>query len=202
MSFSLLSYSFCWQDAFLTRSSRVRTGRLAVASDGNRYTTDIAFPATPAEAQADESSLYYIEQIKTLKEYEMTTIYVDFSHLLEREEVLARAIQGQYYRCVVARLASFQMRDELTSFLLSLLVPQIPSLPPKSSHKPHSKVRTDLPLPIARLVRLGLLLLDRPAHARVFARVPQPVHHRGHPGPPNGQDRSVDEYQRDGYADE
>lgn len=35
-----------------------------------------------------------------LKEYEMTTVYVDFSHLLEREEVLARAIQGQYYRSV------------------------------------------------------------------------------------------------------
>lgn len=33
-----------------------------------------------------------------MKEFELTTLYVDFSHLLEREEVLARAIQGQYYR--------------------------------------------------------------------------------------------------------
>jgi DNA replication licensing factor MCM6 len=33
-----------------------------------------------------------------MKEYQLTTLYVDFSHLLEREEVLARAIQGQYYR--------------------------------------------------------------------------------------------------------
>lgn len=41
---------------------------------------------------------FYIEQIKAMKEYEMTTLYVDFSHLLEREEVLARAIQSQYYR--------------------------------------------------------------------------------------------------------
>lgn len=33
-----------------------------------------------------------------MKEFELTTLYVDFSHLLEREEVLARAIQSQYYR--------------------------------------------------------------------------------------------------------
>lgn len=33
-----------------------------------------------------------------MKEFEFTTMYVDFSHLLEREEVLARAIQSQYYR--------------------------------------------------------------------------------------------------------
>lgn len=36
-----------------------------------------------------------------MKEFELTTLYVDFGHLLEREEVLARAIQSQYYRCVV-----------------------------------------------------------------------------------------------------
>lgn len=33
-----------------------------------------------------------------MKEFELTTLYVDFSNLLEREEVLARAIQDQYYR--------------------------------------------------------------------------------------------------------
>lgn len=41
---------------------------------------------------------YYIDQIKSLKEYEGTTLYVDMSHLLEREEVLTTAVQGQYYR--------------------------------------------------------------------------------------------------------
>lgn len=47
---------------------------------------------------AEDSVPIYVDQIKTLKEFEFTTLYVDFGHLLEREEVLARAIQGQYYR--------------------------------------------------------------------------------------------------------
>lgn len=29
---------------------------------------------------------------------ERTTLYADFGHLLEREEILAQAIQSQYYR--------------------------------------------------------------------------------------------------------
>jgi DNA replication licensing factor MCM6 len=33
-----------------------------------------------------------------MKEFELTTLYVDFSHLLEREEVLANAVRQQYYR--------------------------------------------------------------------------------------------------------
>jgi DNA replication licensing factor MCM6 len=39
-----------------------------------------------------------VDQIVSLQEYDTTTVYVDFSHLLEREPVLADAIQGQYYR--------------------------------------------------------------------------------------------------------
>ena len=52
---------------------------------------------TPRPTAADETK-FYIEQIKAMKEFELTTLYVDFGHLLEREEVLARAIQSQYYR--------------------------------------------------------------------------------------------------------
>lgn len=40
----------------------------------------------------------YIRQIKSLQEFELVTVYIDFTHLLEREETLARAIQTQYYR--------------------------------------------------------------------------------------------------------
>ncbi|WRT67336.1 uncharacterized protein IL334_004306 [Kwoniella shivajii] len=69
------------------------------------FTEHVAFPETPASfngenpipATADESK-FYIEQVKAMKEFELTTLYVDFGHLLEREEVLARAIQSQYYR--------------------------------------------------------------------------------------------------------
>jgi DNA replication licensing factor MCM6 len=39
-----------------------------------------------------------VEQIEAMKDYDLTTLYVDYSHLLEREEVLARAIRAQYYR--------------------------------------------------------------------------------------------------------
>lgn len=49
----------------------------------------------------------------------MTTIYVDFSHLLEREEVLARAIQGQYYRCA-SELASGSRRPLARAEALAL----------------------------------------------------------------------------------
>ncbi|KAK8869610.1 hypothetical protein IAR55_000177 [Kwoniella newhampshirensis] len=68
------------------------------------FTDQIALPDTPASfnaapppATADESK-FYIEQVKAMKEFELTTLYVDFGHLLEREEILARAIQSQYYR--------------------------------------------------------------------------------------------------------
>ena len=33
-----------------------------------------------------------------MREYELTTLYVDFGHLLQRDDVLADAIQKQYYR--------------------------------------------------------------------------------------------------------
>jgi DNA replication licensing factor MCM6 len=33
-----------------------------------------------------------------MREYELTTLYVDFTHILRTDEVLAQAIQNQYYR--------------------------------------------------------------------------------------------------------
>ncbi|KAI7954689.1 hypothetical protein MJO28_005089 [Puccinia striiformis f. sp. tritici] len=40
----------------------------------------------------------YVELIKALKEFELTTLYLDFSHLISTETVLAKAISEQYYR--------------------------------------------------------------------------------------------------------
>lgn len=56
--------------------------------------------ADPAPTPSGEGSKdkYYIQQIHDMKQFDYTVLYVDFSHLLEREEVLARAIQDQYYR--------------------------------------------------------------------------------------------------------
>ncbi|RXK36244.1 minichromosome maintenance protein 6 [Tremella mesenterica] len=69
------------------------------------FTEHIALPDTPGSMNAPtprptaaEENKFYVEQIKAMKEFELTTLYVDFGHLLEREEVLARAIQSQYYR--------------------------------------------------------------------------------------------------------
>lgn len=49
---------------------------------------------------AEQGGRYYVDQIREMQEFEYTVLYVDFSHLLEREEVLANAIQTQYYRSV------------------------------------------------------------------------------------------------------
>ena len=64
------------------------------------FTEQIALPDTPGQGgmPIPEESKFYVDQIRAMKDYELTTLYVDFGHLLEREEVLARAIQSQYYR--------------------------------------------------------------------------------------------------------
>ena len=59
----------------------------------------MALTTTPEQADdAAEGELIYIDQIHTMREYELTTLYVDFGHLLQRDDVLADAIQKQYYR--------------------------------------------------------------------------------------------------------
>jgi len=45
-----------------------------------------------------QGELIYIQQIHDMREMDITTLYVDFAHLLDREDVLADAIQKQYYR--------------------------------------------------------------------------------------------------------
>ena len=47
---------------------------------------------------ADDGELIYVEQIHTMREYQLTTLYVDYGHLLQKDDVLADAIQRQYYR--------------------------------------------------------------------------------------------------------
>jgi len=55
-------------------------------------------------AGAQQSELIYIEQVKSMRDYELTTLYVDFGHLLLRDDVLARAISDQYYRYAFSSL--------------------------------------------------------------------------------------------------
>ncbi|TFK64055.1 MCM-domain-containing protein [Pluteus cervinus] len=68
------------------------------------YTDGIDLAPTPA-SDGDipilrEGELIYIEQIHTMREYELTTLYVDYGHLLRADDVLADAIQKQYYRFI------------------------------------------------------------------------------------------------------
>jgi DNA replication licensing factor MCM6 len=49
-------------------------------------------------ADSGSGELIYIEQIHTMRECELTTLYIDYGHLLQRDDVLADAIQKQYYR--------------------------------------------------------------------------------------------------------
>lgn len=46
----------------------------------------------------NDGELIYVEQIHSMREYELTTLYVDFAHILQRDLVLADAVQKQYYR--------------------------------------------------------------------------------------------------------
>ena len=66
------------------------------------FTEDVALAPTPNSdgdlPDTADGELIYVEQIHTMREYELTTLYVDFGHLLQKDDVLADAIQKQYYR--------------------------------------------------------------------------------------------------------
>ncbi|THH05787.1 hypothetical protein EW145_g4546 [Phellinidium pouzarii] len=65
------------------------------------FTEEINLGATPADDMPNDpgdGTLIYVEQVYIMKEHELTTIYVDFTHILQRDDVLAQAIQTKYYR--------------------------------------------------------------------------------------------------------
>jgi DNA replication licensing factor MCM6 len=73
----------------------------------------VTLPATPTAdgyGGTTENELVYVEQIKAMRYSEITTLYVDFSHLLDRDDVLARAISDQYYRYVQTALSKTTLK--------------------------------------------------------------------------------------------
>ncbi|KAI3616575.1 dna replication licensing factor mcm6 [Moniliophthora roreri] len=66
------------------------------------FTEDVALASTPRSdggiLDMPEGDLYYIEQIHQMRENELTTLYVDFGHILAKDEDLVNAITQQYYR--------------------------------------------------------------------------------------------------------
>jgi DNA replication licensing factor MCM6 len=67
-----------------------------------RFTLGVTLAATPGSdgdaPDAQYGELIYVEQIHTMREYELTTLYIDFAHILLKDEDLATAIQTMYYR--------------------------------------------------------------------------------------------------------
>ncbi|OZJ05088.1 hypothetical protein BZG36_01375 [Bifiguratus adelaidae] len=55
-------------------------------------------PATAFRNVKSEKGLYYVEQANTMKDDNTTTLWVDFAHILDQREELAKALQEQYYR--------------------------------------------------------------------------------------------------------
>lgn len=60
---------------------------------------------------------FYVEQVKGMAEFKLATLYVDYQHLLDSHDLLAKAITDQYYRCVVEGVCGTQLPDQLTGRL-------------------------------------------------------------------------------------
>ncbi|GAA5959122.1 hypothetical protein JCM3765_006348 [Sporobolomyces pararoseus] len=56
--------------------------------------------SAPASSATNGSNrvYYYQEQIKAMAEFQLTTLYVDYQHLLDSHDLLAKAVTQQYYR--------------------------------------------------------------------------------------------------------
>lgn len=92
------------QRALKLSSKRTRLHRADpfLYSSSFSFTEEVTLAPTPASDggifDAGNEELIYVEQIHTMREYQLTTLYVDYGHLLSKDDVLADAIQKQYYR--------------------------------------------------------------------------------------------------------
>ncbi|KAJ7044696.1 MCM2/3/5 family-domain-containing protein [Mycena alexandri] len=68
------------------------------------FTNGVALAATPGSEgdmpDALNAEHVYIDRIHAMCEYELTTLYVDYSHILLADDILADAIQTKYYRLI------------------------------------------------------------------------------------------------------
>ncbi|OQO09405.1 hypothetical protein B0A48_04803 [Cryoendolithus antarcticus] len=62
--------------------------------------TEDPTPSTAPTSSAVTTNRYYIAQIHGLSQFQLSTIYVDYTHIMDHEDagVLAGAIQGDFYR--------------------------------------------------------------------------------------------------------
>lgn len=60
----------------------------------------VSLQRTDTSASTSVSDQFYpqLEQIKAMADFKLTTLFVDYQHLMHAREILARAITDQYYR--------------------------------------------------------------------------------------------------------
>ncbi|KAK4049454.1 MCM DNA helicase complex subunit mcm6 [Microbotryomycetes sp. JL201] len=70
-----------------------------------QFTDEDAGPMPSSSRAANPTSMsdatqhhFYLEQIRAMADFKLTTIYVDYQHLLNARDILAKAITDQYYR--------------------------------------------------------------------------------------------------------
>ncbi|KAL6710029.1 MCM DNA helicase complex subunit mcm6 [Coniothyrium glycines] len=65
----------------------------------DNYTEDPSSSALPASSAVPTTDKYYVAQVRGMRLYQLSTLYVDYTHLLKHEDgVLAAAIASEYYR--------------------------------------------------------------------------------------------------------
>ncbi|THC97160.1 hypothetical protein EYZ11_003375 [Aspergillus tanneri] len=63
------------------------------------YVEDLSWSAPPPSSEPKLSDKYYLAQIHGMAKFELSTLYVDFTHLTSLDnQILADAIANQYYR--------------------------------------------------------------------------------------------------------
>jgi hypothetical protein len=73
-----------------------------------------------------------------MAEFKLTTLYVDYQHLMNARDILAKAVTEQYYRSVLVLL---RLRQKTRSLTLSSCI-KLPPLPSPRAPKPCQEVRT------------------------------------------------------------
>jgi len=64
-----------------------------------RFAEDPNLSGLPPSSSAPTTDRYYVEQIKGLARYNLSTLYIDYQHMMEwGEGVLAGAVQSDFYR--------------------------------------------------------------------------------------------------------
>lgn len=125
-----------------------------------------------------------------MADFKLTTLYVDYQHLMDKRDILAKAVTEQYYRCALSLT---------TPARLSSRVAQLPPLPPPRSPEPRQEIRPDLPL---HQLPHELDHRRRTVGPHVLAGVLQPPARRGDPRHADGQDWQAGEHLGNRYAHE